>query len=183
MAQRALNWLLTKLSKAFDLASRHSPGHGIGLLVTVLVVAVIVAAISVRVGRIRASVKAPAQPILGGAQQSPADHRQRAERFARDQQWAKAVREWLRATARELEERGVLDPRPGRTASELCAEAALRLPALASDLRQATAAFDAVWYGGRTAGVDDETLLRRLDQRVAGSHRSLRAKPTVEIGS
>ena len=48
-----------------------------------------------------------------------------------------------------------------------------RLPAVASELRRATATFDAIWYGGRPAGPDDEQLLRALAQRVAGPHRVL----------
>ena len=87
--------------------------------------------------------------------------------------WAEAIRERLRAIARELEHRGVLDPRPGRTADELCGEAGLRLPVLAGDLRAATSIFDEVWYGGRTATADDEAQLRALDERLAGSHRNL----------
>ncbi len=88
-------------------------------------------------------------------------------------QWAEAIRERLRAIARELEQRGVLDPRPGRTAAELSREAGAQLPALAEDLRNAASIFDRVWYGGRTATAADEELLRRLDSRVAGSHRGL----------
>ena len=88
-------------------------------------------------------------------------------------QLAPAVREWLRAAVQTIEDRGVLDPRPGRTADELCGEAGLRLPVLAADLRAATATFDEVWYGGRTATADDEAQLRAVDKRLAGSHRNL----------
>ena len=96
-----------------------------------------------------------------------------AAQFASNGLWAEAIRERLRAIARELEHRGVLDPRRGRTADELSREAAAQLPALADDLHHATSIFDEVWYGKRTASAADEELLRRLDARVAGSHRGL----------
>lgn len=175
--QRALDWILRKIGDALDAASRHSPGNGVGLLVIVVLLAAAVAFITIRVGRVRRTAKA-AQPILGGVAEAPADHRRRAAAFAAEQLWAQAVREWLRAVVRELEDRAVIDARPGRTASELCAETSKALPLLADDLRRATATFDAIWYGGRGASAADEELLRTLDRRVAGSHRTLTASPS-----
>ena len=51
--------------------------------------------------------------------------------------------------ARSLEERVVLDPRPGRTADEVAREAGVRLPGAAEALSDAARAFDDVTYGGR----------------------------------
>jgi hypothetical protein len=175
IAQRVIRWVVKKFADALEAAARHSPGKGIGLLVIVVLVALAIVLITVRVGRVRRSARAP-QPILGASVATAADHRARAENFAREGRWAEAVREWLRATTRELEQRGVIDPRPGRTAAELCAEASQELPGIADDVRRAASVFDAIWYGGRAATPDDEQLLRRVDERVAGSHRALASR-------
>ncbi|HEY3924406.1 MAG TPA: DUF4129 domain-containing protein [Acidothermaceae bacterium] len=173
VVDRGLEWLLKRLQKALDASTRHAPGHGVGLFLIIVIVAAVVALIVVRVGALRRTARASDQPIFGFGGTTADDHRKAAAQFAADGLWAEAIRERLRAVARELEQRGVLDPRPGRTAAELSREAGTQLPALADDLRIATSIFDEVWYGGRTATAADEELLRRLDARVAGSHRGL----------
>jgi hypothetical protein len=172
LAERVLKWIADRLGKLLDAAPRHAPGHGVGLVLIIVFVAVVVAVVATRVGRLRRSPRAD-EPLLGDERLTAAVHRRRAEQFANEAKWAEAIRERLRAITRELEERGVLDPRPGRTADELCVEAAAQLPAVASDLRRAATIFDDVWYGGRTASRADEQVLHALDDRVAGSHRAL----------
>jgi hypothetical protein len=76
------------------------------------------------------------------------------------------VRERLRAIVRSLEERAVLEPRPGRTADEAASEAGAALPDCAAGLRSAALLFDDVWYGGRPAGPEGDAALRELDDRV-----------------
>jgi hypothetical protein len=174
IAQRVIRWILHRVGDALSTAARHSPGKGIGLFVIVVLLALIVTAIAIRVGRIRRTASATVG-ILGETARTAADHRALAREHAARSQYADAVREWLRATTRELEERGVLDPRPGRTAAELCAEASAALPGVADDLRLASSIFEKIWYGGKIATADDEQTLRRLDGLVSGSHRALAA--------
>jgi hypothetical protein len=76
------------------------------------------------------------------------------------------VRERLRAVVRSLEERAVLDERPGRTADEAAAEAGRALPDCVAGLRAAAVLFDEVWYGGRPAGPASYAALRDLDAQV-----------------
>jgi hypothetical protein len=172
LIDRAVEWLAKKLLKLLQNATSHAPGHAIGLLLILFIAAAVVVLVIARVGALR---RAPHSDlaIFGVEEMTADDHRRNADRFAKAGQWAEAIRERLRAIARELEQRGVLDPRPGRTAAELSREAGAELPALADDLRNAASIFDRVWYGGRTATAADEEVLRRLDSRVAGSHRSL----------
>jgi len=165
--------LLKRLQKVLDASTRHAPGHGLGLFLIIVILAAVVALIVVRVGTLRRTARVSDQPIFGIGETTAEEHRRAAAKFAADGLWAEAIRERLRAIVRELEQRGVLDPRPGRTAAELSREAGTQLPALADDLRNATSIFDEVWYGGRIATAADEELLRRLDARVAGSHRGL----------
>ena len=62
-------------------------------------------------------------PLFGAAQLTAAQHRATAEQYAAEGNWAAAIRHRLRAVARQLEETGVLDPVPGRTANELARDA------------------------------------------------------------
>jgi hypothetical protein len=172
IAQRVIRWVLHRVGDALSAAAQHSPGKGIGLFVIVVLLALIVTVVAIRVGRIRRTASAVGE-ILGETTRTAADHRVLARQYAARSQYADAVREWLRATTRELEERGVLDPRPGRTAAELCADASIALPGIADDVRLASATFERVWYGGKTATADDEQTLRRLDELISGPHRAL----------
>jgi hypothetical protein len=174
IAQRVIRWVLHRVGDALSAAARHSPGKGVGLFVIVVLIVLMVVVVAIRVGRVRRTASV-ADAILGDTMRTAADHRVLAREHAARSQYADAVREWLRATTRELEERGVLDPRPGRTAAELCADASVALPGLADDLRLASSIFEKVWYGGKIATADDERTLRRLDELVAGSHRALAA--------
>jgi hypothetical protein len=173
ITQRVVRWVLHHIGDALATAARHSPGKGIGLFVIALLLALVVIAVAIRVGRVRRTAAALGGGVLGHTRRTAADHRALAREHAARGQYAEAVREWLRATTRELEERDVLDARPGRTAAELCAEASVALPGVADDLRRASSIFEKVWYGGKTATADDERTLRRLDELVAGPHRAL----------
>ncbi|MGH8970009.1 MAG: DUF4129 domain-containing protein, partial [Actinomycetes bacterium] len=82
-----------------------------------------------------------------------------------------------RAVVRGLEERSLLEPRPGRTADEAAAEGGAVLPDCARDLRQGAAIFDDVWYGGRAATAASHETLRRLDDRVRASRPVLTGGP------
>ena len=172
LVQRVLSWIANRLGHLFDTVLAHAPGHGFGLAAVAIVVVVVIIAVAVKLHR-PARAAGYAAPLHDATVLAARDHRARAERFAAEARYAEAVREWLRAIGRELEQRGVVDPRAGRTADELCAETTIQLPGVGADLRRATQRFDAIWYGARPAGPDDAQLLRALDRRVAGSHRDL----------
>ena len=80
---------------------------------------------------------------------------------------AEAVREYLRAVARDLEERAVLSERPGRTARELATEAGALLPEHAAALDAGARVFDDVWYGHRPATEAMAEQLHQLERRIA----------------
>lgn len=104
-----------------------------------------------------------------------ADLRAAADAAAARGDWATAVADRFRAVVRSLEERTVLEERPGRTAHEAVEAAGLRLPAHAVDLRSAGRLFDDVVYGERTPGAADDAALRELDARVAATRPTLPA--------
>lgn len=70
----------------------------------------------------------------------------------------------MRAIVRCLEERALLDPRPGRTADEAAAEAGRSLPGHEIPLRAAARNFDDVTYGGRTADQQTYLTVQALDR-------------------
>lgn len=93
-------------------------------------------------------------------------HRKRADEHAAAGRYAEAIRERMRAIARELEDRGVLDNRPGRTADEIAAEAGGLVPGIRSDLRRAAWIFDEVWFGERTATAAWDGEMAAVDTRI-----------------
>ncbi|BBX99294.1 DUF4129 domain-containing protein [Mycobacterium lacus] len=95
-----------------------------------------------------------------------AQHRATAESYAAEGNWAAAIRHRLRAVARELEESGVLDPAPGRTANELASDAGQALPHLAGELSQAATAFNDVTYGERPGTQAAYQMIADLDDHL-----------------
>lgn len=157
-----------------DGAAGAVPGGYVGLLLLLLLLAGFVAVVlaKVRPGRSDRSGRAPL--FAGTAVLTAAEHRALAEAAARDGRWADAVRERLRAVVRDLEARGVLDPRPGRTADEVAREAGAAVPEVADDLARAARVFDEVWYGGRVADAAGYAVLVDVDRRLTGRRLAVR---------
>lgn len=145
------------------------PGGRVGLLVLLVLLGVFVAVVLSRIGPLarRGSGRAPL--FAGSAVLTADEHRALAEAAAGAGRFADAVRERLRAVVRELEARGALDPRPGRTAGEVAQDGGAAVPAVADELRRAAVVFDEVWYGGRTADASSYAVLVGVDERVRGS--------------
>ncbi|MFI0501251.1 DUF4129 domain-containing protein [Streptomyces albogriseolus] len=160
--QRALEAFWDWVDELLGAASTATPGGALGLVVIVVAVFVVVAALWWRLGTPRRRpVTAPA--LFDDRPRSAAEHRAAAEAHAAQGHWNQAVQERMRAVVRALEERALLDPRPGRTADEAAAEAGRALPAHTDRLRTAARDFDDVTYGGRTAGEDTYLRLAALD--------------------
>ncbi|MFD4631913.1 DUF4129 domain-containing protein [Streptomyces sp. NPDC058284] len=172
LLQRALNRFWGWVDDLFSAASGVTPGGGLGLLVILIAVVLVALALWWRLGTPRrAAASAPA--LFDDRPRSAAEHRAASEAHAARAHWNQAVQERMRAVVRALEERALLDPRPGRTADEAAAEAGRTLPAHADRLRSAAHEFDDVTYGGRTA---DEAAYLRL----AGLDRDLEhTKPVL----
>ncbi|WP_258177298.1 DUF4129 domain-containing protein [Streptomyces solincola] len=156
--QQALNAFWEWVGDLFDSASRATPGGVVGLLIVVLVALALVAALWWRLGT-PSPRAAPSDALFDDRPRTAAQHRRAADDHAAADRWNQAVQERMRALVRSLEERAVLDPRPGRTAGEAAAEAGRDLPDHAEPLRSAARAFDDVAYGGRSA---DQAAYQRL---------------------
>jgi hypothetical protein len=171
---RLIDWLNDHLQRA--------SGHlGIGggqllALIAILVVGAVVLVVVLRRNvRLRVATPAHAPSVLGATTRTGAEHRRLAEQAFADGRYDEAVREWLRALARRLDERGLVDPQPGRTADELAAETAQLLPAFGAELGWAAGTFDAVSYGSRPARRADAARMRELEAAVEAARPPARS--------
>lgn len=169
LTEQVMAWFDEILYKVFAHGS-SLPGGWItlALLLTVLAVATFMA---VRIARrTMRTDRGSAGPLLGGHDLSAAQHRAESEASAARGDWSLAIRHRLRAVARGLEETGVVDPVPGRTATELARDAVAARPDLSSEFRDAADTFNGVTYGaqqGTEAGYRqivelDRALLRTV---------------------
>jgi type II secretory pathway pseudopilin PulG len=165
--------VIDRLARLFSNAQTAVPGGWFGLVALAVIAVLVVTAIIfwVRPARTR---RDRTRSVLSGESVTARDYRLAAERLAADGDYAGAIVQTVRAIAADLDERGVLPPKPGRTADELAAEAGRELPSLAADLRAATGLFDDVRYGDRQASLAGYELVSRVDADV------LAARPARE---
>lgn len=180
-----LDRLLRRISDWLDSTLDHVPGNHAGgsgswtaLVVLLAILALIAAAIWWRMGSVRRNA-AERGSLLEDTPSTAEDHRVAAERHAAAGEWPEAIRERLRAIARDLEERVIVEPRAGRTADELAVEAGATLPDHADALLAGVRVFDDVWYGGRAGDAAGYEQLTELDRRL----RAAKPKPLVAEGA
>ena len=178
LIRRFTAWLLDQL---FQLRVPKTAGSALltALLAGVVVVILILVATAVwrsRGGSGRGARRAKVA-VLSGPARTAADHRSAAQAHADAGRWAQAILERFRAVARELVERAVLDPQPGRTADEVAGQAARWLPDLAGVLTGGARAFDDVAYGDRPGRAEAYQQLVALDEGVQ------RARPLPAPGT
>ena len=167
LVSRILRWVLDHVAALLDNVGSRSPLGWYGLLGIALVIAIIVIVVRRRIGGLRR--ESIGSPLFDGTERSADDFRAEAERYARSGAWAEAVRARLRAIVRDLEERGLIDIRPGRTADEIARDAGRALPGAAADLRSGARLFDDVWYGERAADATTYARLVAVDDAVTSA--------------
>lgn len=134
------------------------------VLLILLVVAVVVAIRIIR--RTMRSKSGGDYQLFEAGQLTSAQHRATAEGYAEEGNWTAAIRHRLRAVARQLEETGVLNPAPGRTANELARDAGSALPYLIGELAQAATAFNDVTYGEQPGTQASYQTIADLDDHL-----------------
>lgn len=172
LLQRALDHLWKWIGDLLSSVSGVAPGGPGGLVVLVLIVLALLAALWWRLGTPQRG-PGPADALFESGPHSAAEHRTAAETHAAAGRWNQAVQERMRAIVRSLEERALLDPRPGRTADEAAAEAGRPLPAHATRLLAAARQFDDVTYGGRTADQQAYLTVLALDVELGTTRPEL----------
>ncbi|MBB1244341.1 DUF4129 domain-containing protein [Streptomyces durbertensis] len=164
--RRAFGWLLDQLERLLSVGADVTPAGWVGMAAVLLLVAVLIIAVRLRLGRLRRTTADSRATLFVDTPATAARHRAAAERLAAEQRWSEAVQERTRALVRSLEERTILAPRPGRTADEAAAEAGDALPSLRAELRLTARSFDEVTYAGREADAAAYARVRDLDQAL-----------------
>ncbi|MGW7442538.1 DUF4129 domain-containing protein [Kitasatospora sp. NPDC054795] len=164
--QRITDWIYDHIAKALDSISGDGTTGTTGLILFLIVAVLIGAALWWRLGAPRRAARTV--PDVYGAEgpRSADQYRADAAGHAAAGRWTEAVREQMRALVRSLEERTLLDIRPGRTADEAATEAGRALPEHAAALAAAARTFDDIAYGERTADQDAYRLLHELDRTL-----------------
>ncbi len=180
--QRVLDWLERHLDRLFAAINSSLPG-GWWALVSLLVLAVLVVSVVLVQVRPRALRRSARRQPLAGRSMSASDYRARADSYAAAGDYSAAIVERVRAIAEELQQRGVLPVRPGRTADEFAAEASLPLPALAAKLADAARLFDDVRYGGRTGADAGYHGVRELDDAIRTARVPIAVTVAMPAGS
>ena len=163
-----LERLLTWFGDLFDGLPAFDGGR-LPLAILLVLAVVVVALVAWRVaGPVRLS-RRPRRSVtvLDDDSRTSAELRSAADAAAARGDWAAAVLDRFRAVVRGLEERVVLDERPGRTAQEAASAAGARLPSVAAGLHDGARRFDDVCYGTLPAGPGDDAAMRELDAQVS----------------
>jgi hypothetical protein len=165
LTDRLEDWLSQLIYKLIVEAS-SVPGGWFTLTVILLLVAVAaVVAVRIAMRTIRTN-RGRDSALFGTNELTSAEHRATAEQLAAQGNWSAAIRHRLRAVARHLEETGVLNPVPGRTATELARDAGAATPGLTDELRRAAETFNDVTYGERPGTESGYRLIADLDDHL-----------------
>jgi hypothetical protein len=165
LTDRLEDWLSQLIYKLIVEAS-SVPGGWFTLTVILLLVAVAaVVAVRIAMRTIRTN-RGRDSALFGTNELTSAEHRATAEQLAAQGNWSAAIRHRLRAVARHLEETGVLNPAPGRTATELARDAGAATPGLTDELRRAAETFNDVTYGERPGTESGYRLIADLDDHL-----------------
>lgn len=184
LLQQAITWVFEQLGRLLEAPGGASPG--LGLVVGLVLVLALVALAMLVAGPVRRRSRTRrrgAGGVFGATTMTAAQHRSAAEQAAAAGHWAAAVQERFRATARSLEERVVLDARPGRTADEVAVEAGAVMPGTAAPLARAARAFEDVTYGERPGDEAGYAATVEADEAVRRSRPAALGAPVTGAGT
>jgi len=154
------------LARVVNAASDAVPGGWWALVALAAVAVLVTAGVLNWIGPLARAHRGSGPLAAEGEARTARDHRREAQRLAGAGDHTAAIIECVRAIAAELEERGILPPRIGRTADELAAEAGRALPAHADALRDAARQFDEIRYGQRPGSRAGYERLSELDRQI-----------------
>jgi Domain of unknown function (DUF4129) len=165
LATRIADAIERFLERLFHAAATNLPGGWWSTIAGAVILVLVVAAVLFWV-RPAGSRQVAGRQLLSGEALSARDHRKLAEQHAAAGDYSAALVEAMRAVAVEIEERGILPVRPGRTADEFAVQAGRAVPELAADFTAAATLFDDVRYGGRQGTPIGYARISRLDARL-----------------
>ncbi|MEU9806973.1 DUF4129 domain-containing protein [Mycobacterium sp. NPDC050853] len=161
---RLINWIIEHLDYLEFRASELPGGWFTILMTTLIVIAAVV--LLVRIARRSVRTNGADFGLFESGELTAAEHRAAAELAASQGDWSSAIRHRLRAVARQLEERTILTPVPGRTANELAAAAGRELPSLTQEFRSSAEVFNDVSYGDRPGTEQSYRKIADLDDHI-----------------
>jgi Domain of unknown function (DUF4129) len=163
------------LARIVNAASGAVPGGWWALVALAALAVIVIAGVLNWIGPLARAHRGSGPLAAEGGTHTARDHRQEAQRLAGAGEYTAAIIECVRAIAAELEERGMLPPRIGRTADEFADEAGRALPARADALQDAARQFDEIRYGQRPGSRAGYERLSELDRHImAGAPRASR---------
>lgn len=164
--RRATDWLWDQIGSA--LADVAGAASGIvWILVLIAVLTLVALVVARRVGWV--DRRRGAGAVFTDRPSRSVDHRAAADAAAARGDWTTATLEIFRALVRTMEERGALDPRPGRTADEASEAGSLAFPTRRTELLAAARTFDLVAYGGRAGTSEGYHRVAELDGELERS--------------
>lgn len=166
---RVLRWIAEQVDRILD-AATGTLSSQLALAIVVAIAVAFAAFVILRAGPLARRIAGRPGAVLPDRRRTATEYRMAADDAAARGDWTTAVVERFRAVVAGLEERGVLDPRAGRTADEAAREATAVLGELsppAGGMHAGARLFDGVRYGGADAAEGDDRLLRDLDRSVA----------------
>ena len=165
VGQQVIAWIHEQVYRLMQTVATI-PGGWVTATVLLVVLAVVLVVAFHIARRTMRTKRGDGHMLFDSTQLTAAQHRAAAEGHAAEGNWAVAIRHRLRAVARQLEETGVLNPAPGRTANELAREAGTALPYLAGELSQAATTFDEVTYGDQAGTEAAYQTIADLDDQL-----------------
>lgn len=181
LTARAVHFVLAWLDRLLR-ATQQVPGGWWGFVVLVVLAVILVFVVLARIGPVARARRRQAGPGAVAVTRTAAEHRAAAGRLAAAGDYGGAICERVRAIAAQLDERGVLAPRIGRTADEFATEAGRALPPHAADLLGAARLFDEVRYGHRPGTRPGYDQVAGLDARIgtgAGRRPAALSRPAA----
>lgn len=182
LSERLSEWLDELLYRLIQQGSSVPGGWLTITVLSILIIAGVVVAVRVARRTMRTN-RSSSQALFGIQVLSAAEHRAAAEQSASVSDWSSAILHRLRAIARQLEEDSVLNPVPGRTATELAHNAGEALPAFAVDLSRASTLFNDVTYGKQPGNETGYRLIADLDEKLRLHIVPSGGPESVEAGS
>jgi hypothetical protein len=163
--QRGATKLVNWIQDLFGRASGPAPGNRLATLLLLGLVVLVLVGLRSRLGPLRKTHRRSA-PVFHAQVRSAADHHALADAALAAGDPTTATVERFRALVRGCEQRGLLAPRPGRTANEVALEVTALRPAAGPAVRAAAAVFDEIRYGGRAGDRAAHDLVAAADTAV-----------------
>lgn len=168
LLQRVSEWVWDRISDLLGRTSGNGPGGAVATVIVIALLVLAAVALWVRLGP-RGAARSASGGLFAETELTAAEHHAAADAALGAGDLETAVFERFRALVRGSEERGLLVPRPGRTAEEVASDLAELLPDVASAVHASARAFGEVRYGGRTATEAHHTTIATADGAVANA--------------